>query len=111
MARTPRFSARGGSSFGGQCDNIQIMYHLYVIESTKIKRKYIGITDDVQKRLIQHNQKRVRSTKAYVPWRLVYREDYLTKTEARKREIELKKNAWKRNDLFKKIDNLKFENK
>ena len=68
-------------------------------------RKYIGITGkEVLTRLGEHNQKKVRSTKAYTPWLLLYTEDYQTKREALIRESELKKNAWKRNELFTKID-------
>ena len=79
------------------------MYYLYIIESLLNGRKYIGSTENTEKRLHQHNNKQVRSTKAYAPWKLVFTEKYATKTEARKRELELKNNSWKRRDLYEKI--------
>ncbi len=68
------------------------------------KRHYIGITDDVEQRLKTHNAGGVRSTKPYRPWRIGYIENYQTRTEARKREIFLKRTARARNDIFASID-------
>ena len=79
------------------------MFYLYILKSLVVDRKYIGITGNVENRLREHNNKKVRSTKAYAPWRLALTEEYVAKTEARKREIELKRNFWKRNELFKNI--------
>jgi len=57
----------------------------------------------VEKRLSEHNRGKVRSTKAYYPYSLIYKEDFLTKTDARKREIELKTNSSKKEMLFKSL--------
>lgn len=48
-----------------------------------------------------HNNGEVRSTKSGVPWRVVYTEDYNKKSEAVKREIEIKK--YKSGIKFKKL--------
>ena len=79
------------------------MYYLYILESLNTARKYIGISEEIEKRLKQHNQNRVRSTKAYSPWKIVYTERYNSKRESRQRELELKNNSWKRNQLFESI--------
>ena len=50
----------------------------------------MGHTKDLDKRLNEHNQGRTRSTKSYKPWKLVYGEKYETKSEAYKRELEIK---------------------
>jgi putative endonuclease len=65
---------------------------------------YIGYTNDLRKRLGQHNGKLVRSTKPYVPWIIVYYEAYASKSEALKREqsLKLRANAW--NQLRRRID-------
>lgn len=65
-------------------------FNLYVIESDG-GRRYIGISSDVKKRLIAHKNGLSRWTKGYKGWRLIYLERYDNYTEARKREIYLKK--------------------
>ena len=66
-------------------------YYTYIIKSKKTNRYYIGSSCDVDKRLQQHNWSRTPSTKSGVPWELVYIEEYATKTDAIKREYEIKK--------------------
>ena len=79
------------------------MYKLYVIQSTTANKKYIGVATDEIVRLSQHNNKQVRSTKFYAPWKLIHTEEYQTKTEALQREYELKHNSWKKKELFDKL--------
>lgn len=79
------------------------MCYLYVLKSLKEERKYIGITQDIKKRLAKHKSGSVRSTKGYRPWELVYKEKFETKMEARIKEIKLKKNGNKRAKLFRDI--------
>ena len=66
------------------------MYYVYVLKSIEFDRRYIGLTNNLERRLLEHNKKNNRSTKAYVPWELVYKEEFETRTEARNREKELK---------------------
>jgi len=61
---------------------------------------YIGSTDNFEKRLKEHNSGKTKSIKHRVLFELVYREEFKTKTEARKREIQLKKNYQIRKDLL-----------
>lgn len=66
-------------------------FFTYILRS-KIKEKYyIGETDNLERRLILHNEGNSLSTKAYIPWELVYHEEFNTKSEALKREKYLKK--------------------
>ena len=80
-------------------------YFLYILKSSHQGRYYIGTASDIDKRLIQHNQGRVRSTKAYRPWSIVYTKIFTDKTLARKAEINLKKNYQVRKELFGQIEN------
>ncbi|MDN3641892.1 GIY-YIG nuclease family protein [Lutimonas halocynthiae] len=66
------------------------MIFTYVLYSEEFDRTYTGMTKDVEKRLKQHNKKENKSTKAYVPWRLVHLEQFNSRIEARKREKYLK---------------------
>jgi putative endonuclease len=47
------------------------MYYVYLLYSEKIDRYYIGQTNNLEDRLIRHNQNRCRSTKNKGPWKLI----------------------------------------
>ncbi len=66
------------------------MYYVYVIKSEKNRKQYIGYTENLEERLQSHNAGKVRSTKSFIPYKIIYKEEYLNKTEARKRELFLK---------------------
>ena len=66
------------------------MYFVYIIESEKNKRYYIGQTDNLKGRVDRHNKGRNRSTKAYVPWELKWWKEFEKRSEAIKMEIKLK---------------------
>ncbi|HMA61430.1 MAG TPA: GIY-YIG nuclease family protein [bacterium] len=65
-------------------------YYLYILQSKKNGRFYIGQTKDIQDRLQRHNVGHSKSTKPHRPWELVYSEEYSTRSEAVKREYKLK---------------------
>ncbi|PIR97297.1 MAG: hypothetical protein COT91_02065 [Candidatus Doudnabacteria bacterium CG10_big_fil_rev_8_21_14_0_10_41_10] len=67
------------------------MHYVYLLLSSKKKWIYIGCTDDLKRRFLDHQKGKILSTKAYKPLCLTYYEAYLNKTDARTREIELKK--------------------
>ncbi|MCH7492204.1 GIY-YIG nuclease family protein [Patescibacteria group bacterium] len=66
------------------------MYYVYVIKSVKYLSRYIGSTEDVAKRVKEHNQRKSRYTKGRVPWHLVYEEEFASRSQAIKRETFLK---------------------
>ena len=80
-------------------------YFLYVLYSPNHLRHYIGITDDVPRRIHEHNRGKVSSTKPYRPYILLGLEEYSDKKLARKREIFLKKTAKARKELFESLHN------
>ena len=69
---------------------IKEYYYVYVIRSLVNKKLYVGFTADIENRINKHNDGKVRSTKAYKPYKLVYKEQFNNKREARKRELYLK---------------------
>ncbi|MCX6745155.1 MAG: GIY-YIG nuclease family protein [Candidatus Parcubacteria bacterium] len=79
------------------------MYYLYILQSLKDNGYYIGISDNPEKRLTEHNSGKTKSTKSRIPFTLKYQESYNTKIEARKREIILKKNYYIRKELLNSI--------
>jgi putative endonuclease len=66
------------------------MFFVYVLRSARDGRLYKGYCEDIEKRLAAHNGGRVRSTRGYRPWKVVYREKFATEAEAVARERFLK---------------------
>ena len=66
------------------------MYYIYIIYSHGIDRYNIGSTDDLLWRLERHNLGWGRYSKRGIPWKLVHSEEYDNKSEALKREREIK---------------------
>jgi putative endonuclease len=66
------------------------MFTVYVLQSEKDRRLYVGFTSNLIKRLDEHNKGRTKSTKGFRPWKIVYFEKANTRLEARNREKYLK---------------------
>ena len=76
-------------------------YYVYVIIS-KEGFMYKGMTDNLDKRLVEHNNKTLSFwTKRGTDWKLIYNEEFDNKTEALKREKWLKTGVGR--DYLKKI--------
>lgn len=69
------------------------MFYVYILKSSRDNDKYIGSTNDLKRRLMEHNRGLVPSTKARAPFTLVYYESYLSEDDARHREKNLKLRA------------------
>ena len=68
------------------------MYYIYIIKSLKDNRFYTGFTNDLERRLFEHNRGS-KSTKSVVgrgPFKLIYFEKTKKREEAKKREKFLK---------------------
>ena len=66
-------------------------YFVYILWSVHASRFYIGISENPDVRLLQHNAGVSKWTAKFVPWELVHVEPYASYSEARKRELLLKK--------------------
>ena len=78
------------------------MHYVYILFSFKDKKFYVGYSQNLNRRLREHQRGKVRSTKNRRPLQLVCYEAYLTKTEAQRREKYLKSSDGKKN-LRKRI--------
>ncbi len=72
------------------------MYYVYVLRSKKDKKNYTGYTSNLKKRMEEHQNGKVESTKYRRPFDLVYFEGCLDSKDARRREIYLKTTYGKR---------------
>ena len=66
------------------------MYVTYILYSKTIDQYYIGQTQNIEERLLQHNSLRSKSTKKAQDWVLVYKEIFNSRSEAMNRETEIK---------------------
>ena len=80
-------------------------YHCYILYNKEIDRFYIGCTNNLEKRIIEHNfpiRTRLTYTRKQIgSWILVYSEKFSSKSEALLREKEIKK--WKSKIMIKKL--------
>jgi len=81
------------------------MHYVYLLRSLKDESFYIGYTKDLRKRIKEHNQGKTKSIKCKIPLELIYYEAYKNKTDARKRELELKKKGYSKEQLLKRLEN------
>lgn len=69
------------------------MFYLYIIKSKKDDQLYLGYTNDLRRRIEEHNSKFNKSTKSRTPFKLIYYEAYASKEDAVTREQNLKLRA------------------
>ena len=70
------------------------MYYVYIIKNS-VAKLYVGITENPKTRADLHNKRRgAKYTKYQTDYQIVFLETYNSLTEARAREIQIKK--WRR---------------
>ena len=52
------------------------MYVLYILYSERLDHYYVGYTNDIERRLSEHNRRKGKYTDRGIPWELVYTEEY-----------------------------------
>ena len=65
---------------------VKEIYYVYVLYSETIDKYYVGHTDNLEKRISQHNERKGRYTSGKGVWRLVYFEEFETRSLAMERE-------------------------
>ncbi|OGG08372.1 hypothetical protein A3D05_05995 [Candidatus Gottesmanbacteria bacterium RIFCSPHIGHO2_02_FULL_40_24] len=66
------------------------MFFVYILKSIKDGKYYIGQTNNIDFRLIKHNQGEIKSTRNRRPLKLIYFEKFISRAEAMHREQKLK---------------------
>lgn len=79
------------------------MFYVYVLKSKRYDELYIGSTNDLRRRIIEHNGGKVQSTKSKTPYKLLYYEAYGAESDARRRESMLKLRGQARNQLLLRL--------
>jgi putative endonuclease len=81
------------------------MYFVYIIKSRKTDDIYIGFTNNLKRRIEEHNKKDSFSTKTQTPWELIYFEGYKSEKDAKLREKGLKYFGKALGQLKRRIEN------
>ena len=66
------------------------MFVLYILYSEKLDRFYVGYTNDIERRISEHNRIKGKYTDTGLPWKIVYSENYPDKKSAMSRERFIK---------------------
>jgi len=69
---------------------------VYLLKSKVDGSQYVGMTSNLEQRLAEHNRGSVKSTKAKIPWQVLYYEEAENRILARVREKHLKSAAGRR---------------
>ena len=86
---------------GRQVVDANNMYTVYAIKSLSKKYIYVGLTNNLDRRIDEHQKGYNKTTKPYGPFMLLYTEEHSSRTDARKREVYLKSGIGK--EFLKKI--------
>ena len=66
-------------------------FTLYILYSPGLDQYYVGHSADIGGRIFRHNNSGSQSTKKAKDWKVVYIEEFLTRSEAAKRETAIKR--------------------
>ena len=87
------------------------MFYVYILKSKKDDELYIGSTNNLKRRVEEHNKEKSFGTKFRTPFELVYYEAYKKESDARRRELSLKVRGNARRWLKERLqDSLKNDN-
>lgn len=82
------------------------MFYVYLLQNNVTKETYIGSTNDIKRRLEEHNKggKKFTTRKEGV-WKVIYAEIYKSTADAKVREGKLKHHGSGKQELLKRLKN------
>ena len=81
------------------------MFYIYVLKSKVDGSTYVGFSNDLKRRLKEHNAQKNKSTRNEAPYELIYYESYKSESDAKHRERSLKRFAQAHRALKSRIKN------
>jgi len=92
------------SRLGGKkwvIDTPSNMFVVYILQNSNNNRHYIGSTNNLGRRIEEHNRGQTKSTRQNGVWKVIYVEEYDTALQAKRREKIIK--SYKGGNAFKKL--------
>ncbi len=80
------------------------MWYIYILRSNKDRQLYVGLTNDLKKRVSEHNKGKVPSTYLRRSFKVIYYETHTDRHDAAKRERFLK-TGWGKNWIKRTLKN------
>jgi predicted GIY-YIG superfamily endonuclease len=80
------------------------MWKVYILKSEKKRWYYVGSTNDVSRRINEHNMGKVFATRNFVPLTNVYIKNFETEKEAREFERRIKKQRLLKEEIIRSIE-------
>ena len=80
---------------------MKMAYYVYILRSLRDNKHYIGYTNNLERRLQDHNRGKSASVRYRGLFKLVCNEQYATKVEAIRREKQIK--SYKGGEAFKRL--------
>ncbi|MFH1608867.1 MAG: GIY-YIG nuclease family protein [Patescibacteria group bacterium] len=77
------------------------MWYVYILKSVQGNKYYIGCSNNIERRLLEHNKGYNTATVKDKPWKVVYCEKFNNQKEAYLREKKIK--SYKSGNAFKKL--------
>jgi putative endonuclease len=66
------------------------MFSVYILQSEKTKRYYTGSAQNITNWIVEHNSGETKSIRSGIPWKIVHVEEYKTRSEAVRKEEQIK---------------------
>ncbi len=76
-------------------------YYVYILKSDTSGNYYVGSSQNPEKRLQFHNTVEKGFTSRYRPWRIIFKKEYESKSEALRTERKIK--SWKSRKMIEEI--------
>ncbi len=80
------------------------MYFIYVLESLVDQHLYVGYSDNIKRRLDEHNSGKVLATRNRRPFKVIHLEGFVNQQDATSRE-KFYKTGWGRTHLKRILKN------
>lgn len=84
------------------------MYFVYILLSSKDNKTYTGYTNNIVRRLQEHNSGNVKATMYRTPFKVLHLEEFETEKEAKHRELWWKSSTGRKKlkEIYKNRPNL-----
>ncbi|MDP3987737.1 MAG: GIY-YIG nuclease family protein [Candidatus Levybacteria bacterium] len=77
------------------------MFVVYILKNSISGKHYIGSTNDLERRLSEHNRGHTKSTRRKGAWEVIHTEQFIDSLTAKRRERLIK--SYKGGNAFKKL--------